>query len=476
MKVASSTTISNFIKALPLKKAEFSIKSSLMKMPEDIAAFSAHKPLTRAELCGKFEKYGLDSALVGKVVNDCDTRPEILNKVFENINSVFSDKGIKPAEWFEALKYTGASPAFTRENLRQLEKIDFSGLGAKVGSVEKLLALNSVKSSEELGFVLIALEPMKKEIRPLDLASVTPDMVNFLKNVIAGSAPIGQDAFISLARATKNIRYPYEFFVEMQGRASSSARNYDVINNVLFGAQSAAHKRAAESLFKETGVKVHMDNNLDPENIEYLREFINITRASGDEIPKNVYITNLIPEKTAGEFAHTEAFFTKPVVNLDGKVNEKRLSTMAHENAHFLDYKINKNNGYAANSKSAAETEMESDLMELFVSSYSRKNREEFIAEIKKLAFEGKILKYKNKYGQTVYRRYFSEEITDEIADDMKPHFAYLLRKYQKFNGPLIRDSILPVPPKNTASKAAKNYVEVTQRDINTAMPPDFYY
>ena len=144
MKVASSTTISNFIKALPLKKAEFSIKSSLMKMPEDIAAFSAHKPLTRAELCGKFEKYGLDSALVGKVVNDCDTRPEILNKVFENINSVFSDKGIKPAEWFEALKYTGASPAFTRENLRQLEKIDFSGLGAKVGPVEKLLALNSV--------------------------------------------------------------------------------------------------------------------------------------------------------------------------------------------------------------------------------------------------------------------------------------------------------------------------------------------
>lgn len=218
-----------------------------------------------------------------------------------------------------------------------------------------------------------------------------------------------------------------------------------------------------------------MDNNLDPENIEYLREFINITRASGDELPRNIYITNLLPEKTNGVYAHSDAFFTKPVVDAGGKINENRLSTMAHENAHFLDYKINKNNGYAANSRSVAETEMESDLMELFVSGYARKNREEFIAEIKKLAFEGKILKYKNKYGQSVYRRYFAEEITDEIADDMKPHFAYLLRKYQKFNGPLIRDSILPVVPKNIASGAGKNYVEVTQRDINTAMPPDFY-
>lgn len=141
--------------------------------------------------------------------------------------------------------------------------------------------------------------------------------------------------------------------------------DYDIINRALFGAQTGAQKEAAARLFNETGIKVRMDNNLDPENIEYLREFINITRASGDELPRNIYITNLLPEKTNGVYAHSDAFFTKPVVDAGGKINENRLSTMAHENAHFLDYKINKNNGYAANSRSVAETEMESDLMEL---------------------------------------------------------------------------------------------------------------
>lgn len=468
--------INSLIHSKPAAKAESAVRKALVKFTsQDSVVFQKKIPVTRESLSHKLEKYGLDAGTVRKVVNDHDTDPSLLEKTFENINNAFSRDGFVPSDWFDALVYTGDSKAFTRDNLEKLRKIDFSGLKRDAAPTEKLLALNSAQSPDSIEFALKLLNPVKKEISPLDLASLHLDAIKFLRATAEGRAPINLNQFIELAKAKRSLTYPYDFFVSSKGDIANMAYDYDIINRALFGAQTGAQKEAAARLFNETGIKVRMDNNLDPENIEYLREFINITRASGDELPRNIYITNLLSEKTNGAYAHSDAFFTRPVVDASGKINENRLSTMAHENAHFLDYKINKNNGYAANSRSVAETEMESDLMELFVSGYARKNREEFIAEIKKLAFEGKILKYKNKYGQSVYRRYFAEEITDEIADDMKPHFAYLLRKYQKFNGPLIRDSILPVVPKNIASGAGKNYVEVTQRDINTAMPPDFY-
>ena len=119
----------------------------------------------------------------------------------------------------------------------------------------------------------------------------------------------------------------------------------------------------------------------------------------------------------------------------------------------------------------AASSDDEKYAMEFFVSNYSLKNREEFIAEIKKLAFEGKILKYKDAQGQTVYRRYLSEPVDSESTDIMEEHFAYLLKKYEQFNGPQIRFSLLPVINKPQKADSAKNYIEVTQLDIRYARP-----
>lgn len=475
MNISKVQNINNIDKIVPLKSIDSYLHSYIRQIPRDSADFKKTFLITREELAKKLEKFGIDLGLINKVVNDCDNNPSLLEKTFENINNAFTKDALKPSEWFEALRYTGASPAFTRENLEALRKIDFSGMKGTAGPVEKLLALNSVKSPDTVEFILTALKPMKKEISPLDLASFSPDMAKFLTETVKGKSLITTEQFIELAKAKGSIKYPYEFFVEAQGSIPYMLPDYNLINHSLFGSQKPAQKEAVEKLYKDTGITVRMDNNLDPENLEYLMEFINITRASGDVVPEKIYITNLLPPKTEGLYGRTNAFFSRPVVNADGTINEKRLSTMAHENGHFLDYKLNKNNGYAQSSKSSASTEMEADLSELFISSYSRKNREEYIAEIKKLAFEGKLLKYKNSQGQIIYRRYLPEKITPELAEEMEPHFAFLLRKYQKFNGPEIRNSVLPIPPKSQTLENAKNYIEVTQRDVNTAMPPDFY-
>lgn len=264
-----------------------------------------------------------------------DTDPSLLEKTFENINNTFSRDGFVPSDWFDALVYTGDSKAFTRDNLEKLRKIDFSGLKRVAAPVEKLLALNSAKSPDSVEFVLKILNPVKKEISPLDLASLHPDAIKFLRATTEGTAPINLNQFIELAKAKRSLIYPYDFFVFSKGDIANMVYDYDIINRALFGAQTGAQKEAAARLFNETGIKVRMDNNLDPENIEYLREFINITRASGDELPRNIYITNLLPEKTNGVYAHSDAFFTKPVVDAGGKINENRLSTMAHETRIF---------------------------------------------------------------------------------------------------------------------------------------------
>ncbi len=464
--------ITNVILSKPLIRLETESCRAITKYTKGDSVELVKKfPISRAELVQKLEKHGIDGRAVRKVLENREINTEILDKTFDNINNAFSKDGIKPDKWFAALEFTGASEAFTRENLERLRKIDFSGMRANAGPAEKLLALNSLKTPDYIEFVLKTLAPMKKEISPLDLAAFTPDMAQFLKKTAAGNAKLNLEQYMRLAQAKRNIAYPHDFFVSGNGDASKAVHDYDIINESLFGRQSEAVKSAKERLFKDTGVRVYMDNNLDAENIEYLREFINISRASGDDVPAKIYITNLLPENANGLFTRSDAFFSRPVVKLDKTVDERRLSTFAHENGHYLDYKINRGKDYAKNQNSAASSDDEKYAMEFFVSNYSLKNREEFIAEIKKLAFEGKILKYKDAQGQTVYRRYLSEPVDSESTDIMEEHFAYLLKKYEQFNGPQIRFSLLPVINKPQNADSAKNYIEVTQLDIRYARP-----
>ena len=428
-------------------------------------------PVSRAQLAQKLKKHGIDENTAAKLLENREINPDILDKTFENINIAFSKDGIKPDKWFAALEFSGTSEAFTRENLEKLRKIDFTGLKSEAGPAEKLLALNSIKSPDYIEFVLNTLSPMKKEISPLDLASFTPDMANFLKKTSAGQTKLSLEQYMNLARAKRSIAYPHDFFVRGNGDITKSVHNYDVINEAIFGTPSDAAKIASERLFKDTGVRVYMDNNLDAENIEYLREFINISRASGDDVPAKIYITNLLPENVNGMFTRTDSFFSRPVVKVDKTVDEERISTFAHENGHFQDFKINKGKDYAKNQTTAASSEDEKYAMEFFVSNYSTKNREEFIAEMKKLAFEGKILKYKNPQGQTVYRRYLPEPLNNESTEIMEDHFAYLLKKYEQFNGPRLGFTPAPVQKSVPCANPAKNYIEVTQLDVRYARP-----
>lgn len=331
---------------------------------------------------------------------------------------------------------------FSPKNFEELNKIDFSGFKNEVEERHKYFLLYALEKPQDVKKFLKIIEPIKKNLFAEELEEASAKAIKYIFNL--ASKP--SDEKISLKQYFKLIPEtgmfidgPYEF-LKNNGYGELSVSNFENINKILYGKQPKEQKIALEKLQKETGIDLLMDYNLPVENIEYVREFVNIEKANGEEVCPRIIMTNEIAEM--GCYLFEDYILVNPIVNCDGEINVENFDTLEHENTHYLDVeKLNPNekekDSYFHNNP------IDTELTKIFVNKYAIKNRDEFVAEFRATVKTNKIQKHKNEKGEVVYRYPFSYELDKTDEQIYKKALIKVIGLYYKLDGPKIEPSPL---------------------------------
>lgn len=361
---------------------------------------------------------------------------------------------------------------FSRENIQYLEKIDFSGFKNEIEDRHKYFLLYAMENISDVKEFLKIISPIKRKLLAEDLEGSSPEGMRYLLSLAhdAKNEPTTLEQYLQLIPETgMMLDGPYHL-LKKDGLEELTIPNVDEINKILFGKQPKEQAQALKNFEKETGIHVIMDYNLPIENLEYLREFINIEKAKNNEICPIVYFTNFLGNNY-GSYLYENYMLINPIVNFDGAINEDNVNTLQHENTHYLDCENLDQDAKPRNSYFYKKPGIKG-LVEAYLNKNATMDRDEFIAEFRSSVQSNKIQKFKNKENEITYRCPFNYELDAESEKVHKQALIRIIGLYYTLNGPQIKNSPLAEPSKEYAiNNSDYDFIDITEKEIIEAIP-----
>ncbi len=197
---------------------------------------------------------------------------------------------------------------------------------------------------------------------------------------------------------------------------------YEQLNRVLYGKAASELSAIKENFETQNGITLHIDNNVDPhkasEYAKMLNEVIERYYVAGKEPPKEIYITNLVPENADGVAwarRYPDVIAVRPIDDI-----ERFKHNVFHEAAHLTDMtmkirdlqyqpigtKLSVENGKLTRICDKAYGEELKKSITAYIGWYAATDTNEFTAEVGAMLFENKI---------TVKQTEVNGEITTEV-------------------------------------------------------------
>ena len=197
---------------------------------------------------------------------------------------------------------------------------------------------------------------------------------------------------------------------------------YEQLNRVLYGKAASELSAIKENFETQNGITLHIDNNIDPhkasEYAKMLNEVIERYYVAGKEPPKEIYITNLVPENADGVAwarRYPDVIAVRPIDDI-----ERFKHNVFHEAAHLTDMtmkirdlqyqpigtKLSVENGKLTRICDKAYGEELKKSITAYIGWYAATDTNEFTAEVGAMLFENKI---------TVKQTEVNGEITTEV-------------------------------------------------------------
>lgn len=215
---------------------------------------------------------------------------------------------------------------------------------------------------------------------------------------------------------------------------------FEEMNEAFFGKKPEKLDEMIKNFEKQHGIKLFIDYYVTGKELakigSILRHFVKVNKIKGNEMAKEIYLTNFLETSTFGCYTGGSEIFARPDYKMLNRILE-------HENAHYIDRKHNTHNNdyYSSQKVSKGLANKKGFIMR----DYGYKDAAEFIAVLNETIAEGELHVCKNKEGQKVLRKYYepntSEEDTKLIEDELK----YTVRMYKKCCGPEIPAGKKPV-------------------------------
>lgn len=447
--------LNNLDKKGKYERYSYKIKEILHNKNPELDCEKFH---SREELAKAIENLGVDKTYSEYMKNRDDISPTEAFKALEAMKTVMDKKGIEPSMWIDSFISSDSYSHITENNLNTLFNMDFSKFSKEFSYWHKLHLLECAQKPESLEQFIKIISPVAENISPLSIYAVEPETVSFVLQT--GKSKERTDSFLKLTEIFDgNLQHVADFM--QNGPQRADMKKYDKINRALYGKESADKKNALKKFRTETGVSVKMDNNLPLENIEYVREFVNITKASGEKTAPVIFITNILDSSTNGEYHNKNYIIARPVIDTHGKIQEKYFSTLQHENGHYLDYQKTKG-------KYSDKELKDTKIISKYLGVNAVRNRDEFIANTIQAFGQGQIQKYINSKKEITYRYVLQEKMTNKQKLQTKAELIKILSQYTELQGPQIPIQALAEPSKEYQKEHKDfDFIEIKESEIS---------
>lgn len=222
---------------------------------------------------------------------------------------------------------------------------------------------------------------------------------------------------------------------------------YDELNEIINGNMPPRMKNQIDIFRRETGIELHVDNNLDDKKFGYalnaLYLFYDTNKLKGYEMPKDIYITRFMENNLGGLYdGENETMYLYPSYPENYKSFFKNLH---HENMHHRDRnRLTQGVNYFYNHSSKKEKESVIKVLR----PYAISTRSEFCACLAEKIENEELFVVQNSDGDTFLRKYKDPNDKTEKKD-----LEVVAKLYRKFKCPQF------VPAK--APKLHTPYIEV---------------
>lgn len=299
-----------------------------------------------------------------------------------------------------------------------------------------------------------------------DFTGLTIENLKLVKQFASTSATNAGE-ILSLARSLNGSEYFFK---------TTYRDNFEGLNEIVYGKKQQWMIDKIAAFEKETGIKIHVDNNVTEEvlseNMYYIESFLKNNQIKGIKSVNEIYITNFIKERAGGVYNGGETIYVRPSSQYSSDPNLRRKTffyeTLNHENAHYLDaLKGNKLEGAdimdVADTSNISSIETDSRLKDLIsrnVREYAATNRDEFIAclneEIEKGTFYVVKITEGPLKGKLVLRKYLKNgSITDKLNNITQAELDEIVRLYLAYNGP----NLVPTAPLDTSLRYIESVI-----------------